>query len=145
MMWHSTRCEDITLNLLAAGSSQVMIDQDWLPKLCISARDTGNSMTLAEQEEFNATIDLNELKAYRLAVSQRTREIFLELDPKQYQQKVDQTRVRRILDEGAVNPSAGYLIDYWSSRTIAGLLLMPATRHHLVHINEALVVKKKII
>ena len=35
------------------------------------------------------------------------------------------------------------LIVYWSKRDIAGLLLMPATRHNIVHLNEALRIKKK--
>ena len=33
------------------------------------------------------------------------------------------------------------LVEYWSTRTIAGLLLMPATRHPLVHLNEAMRIK----
>ena len=45
--------------------------------------------------------------------------------------------------EGAVLEVASDLIDYWAKRTIAGLLLMPATRHNLVHLNEALRLKQK--
>ena len=45
--------------------------------------------------------------------------------------------------EGAVAKEARDLIDYWGKRRIAGLLLMPATRHNLVHLNEALRLKRR--
>ena len=47
------------------------------------------------------------------------------------------------MTEGAVVEEARDLIDYWGKRTIAGLLLMPATRHNLVHLNEALRLKRR--
>jgi len=56
-------------------------------------------------------------------------------------QKVDPIRLQQALDEGAVVEAARGIVDYWSRRTIAGLLLMPATRHSLVHLNEALRLK----
>jgi len=41
------------------------------------------------------------------------------------------------MEAGAVLPEAMEIINYWSSKTIAGLLLMPATRHCVLHLNEA--------
>jgi hypothetical protein len=38
---------------------------------------------------------------------------------------------------GAIDEQARFVTDYWSRRTIAGLLLLPATRHNFVHLNEA--------
>jgi hypothetical protein len=58
-------------------------------------------------------------------------------------QKVSPARLQRLLDDGSVPPEAMGLIEYWGNLTIAGLLLMPPTRHCLVHLNEALKVKKK--
>ena len=49
----------------------------------------------------------------------------------------------KIIEEGAVIDSASVVTDYWSKRTIAGLFLMPATRHNIVHLNEALQLKKR--
>jgi hypothetical protein len=48
-----------------------------------------------------------------------------------------------VQDERAVLEAASDITDYWGKRTIAGLLLMPATRHNLVHLNEALRLKQK--
>jgi hypothetical protein len=48
------------------------------------------------------------------------------------------------MKEGAVLPEAMEIINYWSSKTIAGLLLMPATRHCILHLNEAERIKAKL-
>jgi len=143
LMWHTARCEDITFNLLVAGGDQVLLSGGWLEKMNITVRDTGNEMSEAELVAFNAAIDLTALREYRLAVALQTRDGVQAALPDEFQQKVRPERLARIMDEGAVVEAARYLVDYWSARTIGGLLLMPATRHHLTHINEALRVKKK--
>jgi hypothetical protein len=57
--------------------------------------------------------------------------------------KVASNRIEQIRASGAVVEAASELLDYWSKRNIAGLLLMPATRHNLVHLNESLRLKEK--
>jgi hypothetical protein len=49
----------------------------------------------------------------------------------------------RKIRRGAVVEAGRGVVDYWSRRNIAGLLLMPATRHNIVHWNEALQLKKR--
>ncbi len=90
------------------------------------------------------TIEIEALRAYRLAVGRRTRTIIQGLQPNDFNQKVDATRIQRIWDDGAVVAAASEIVDYWSKRTIAGLLLMPATRHNFLHLNEALRIKQKL-
>jgi hypothetical protein len=51
--------------------------------------------------------------------------------------------LQQVLDEGAVVQEAQGLLDYWGGLNIAGLLLMPPTRHNFVHLNEALRIKQK--
>jgi hypothetical protein len=58
-------------------------------------------------------------------------------------QQVDPIRVQQVMDEGVVVEEARAIANYWSRRNIAGLLLMPATRHNLVHLNEALRLKRR--
>jgi DinB superfamily len=142
LIWHATRCEDITLNLLVAGSPQVLHRDGWQEKLKITACDTGSAMSVEAIAAFSAMIDLDALRSYRLAVGRRTEAIVRQTLPGAFKQKVDPARVQRVLEEGAVVEEAHWLIDYWGSRTIAGLLTMPATRHPFVHLNEAMRVKK---
>jgi len=58
-------------------------------------------------------------------------------------QKVDPARLQRVWDEKAVVEAASGIVDYWGKRNVAGLLLMPATRHHIIHLNEALKLKRR--
>ncbi len=142
-MWHMARCEDIAMNLLVAGSPQVLNQGHWLKKMKVKVCDTGNAMSKADLVEFNNTIDLAALRAYRVAVGRRTREIVQQLEFADMKRKVEKSRVQQVIDEGAVVEAAHALTDYWSKRNVAGLLLMPATRHNLVHLNEALQQKRR--
>jgi len=131
------------MNLLVAGTPQIFSQGNWPEKMNAPIRHTGNSMNREDVAHLSAVIDIEALLAYRLAVGQRTREIVQQLMPDALKQKVDPMRIQRVIDEGAVIEDARGIADYWRKRTIAGLLLMPATRHNYVHLNEALKLKRK--
>jgi hypothetical protein len=141
LFWHIARIEDVTMNMLVAGSPQVLIRDGWLDKLYITRRDTGNLTDVEAVQALSRVIDLDALRGYRLAVGRRTREIVQALAPGQLKQKVDPVRLQKVLTEGAVIEAANDLIEYWGNKTIGGLLAMPPTRHNFVHLNEALRVK----
>jgi hypothetical protein len=140
--WHMARIEDVTMNLLVDGRSQVLCQDNWLNRMKVTTHETGNNMNPDEIACLSATIDLNALRGYRSAVGRRTREIVSKLTSEELRRPVDPTRLQMIVDQGAVPASSG-LLAYWGKRTIAGLLLMPPTRHNLVHLNEAERLKKK--
>jgi len=142
-IWHIARIEDVAMNMLVAGEQQVFIQGDWQHRLGIGARDTGNAMPPDLILHLSQEISIPVLRAYRVAVGQRTREIVDQLQPESLKDKVDPARLAEIQKAGAVIPAADGLIEYWSRRNIAGLLLMPATRHNLVHLNESLRLKEK--
>lgn len=142
-IWHIARIEDVTTNLLVAGSSQILHRSNWLERMKMTACDTGNEMDAADMAKLGAMIDIESLRAYRIAVGRRTREIVQQLEPEELKQKIDPIRVQQVMDEGAVVEAARGIAEYWSRCNIAGLLLMPATRHNLVHLNEALGLKQR--
>ena len=141
IIWHIARIEDVTMNLLLAGSLQILNQGNWLERMKISVRDTGNAMSEEGVANLSRTIEIKTLREYRLTVGRGTRQIVKQLQPEDLKQKVDPARLQNVMEEGAVVEAASGLIDYWSKRNIAGLLLMPATRHNLVHLNEALRLK----
>jgi hypothetical protein len=142
-IWHIARIEDVAMNMLVAGTPQVFTRGDWQDKLAIDARDTGNAMSADLILKLSQNIDIPALRAYRVAVGRRTREIVSQLQPESLKDKVDPARLAEIQKAGAVIPAANDLIEYWGRRNIAGLLLMPATRHNLVHLNESFRLKEK--
>jgi hypothetical protein len=144
LIWHIARIEDMTMNVLMAGKPQIFHQDDWLTKLNITIRHTGNVvMDTADVITISEMIDITALKTYRIEVGRATREKASALQPDKVQQQVDSARLQQLLDDGSVAREAMGLIEYWGSLTIAGLLLMPPTRHCLVHLNEALRLKGK--
>ncbi|MCX8131590.1 MAG: DinB family protein [Clostridia bacterium] len=136
-LWHSARIEDITMNILIANESQVMTNGDWTEKLSINFYDTGNAMNENEIEQLSNSIEMEALRGYRNSVGLRTIEIVKSLKPEELKNRVEPSRLKRLLDEGAVHNEAAWLLDYWGKKTYSGLLLMPASRHLFVHLNES--------
>jgi hypothetical protein len=143
IIWHIARCEDITMNLLVTGSPQVLNQEGRLDRIKAPICHAGNAMDEAGMARFSDAVDIDELRAYRVAVGRRTREIVQQLGPEDLKRKVDPARLQRIWDEGAVVEEASGIVDYWGKRDVAGLLLMPASRHLIIHLNEALKLKRR--
>lgn len=142
-LWHLARIEDITMNLLLAGRPQLFTREGWQARLNAPVVDTGNAMTQAEVAALSAALDVTALREYRAAVGRETRESVTGLAPEAFKQMVAPARLQQVLDEGAVLEAARGIVEYWGRRTLAELLLMPPTRHNLVHLNEALRLKEK--
>jgi hypothetical protein len=135
-IWHIARIEDVTMNILLAGGAQVFTSGKWLDKLGLNYVGVGNEMSAADIVRLSEIINLKALFAYRLAVGQRTRAIVQRLNLDILARPPAPDRLQRLVDERAVQPPALWLRDYWGSHPAANLLLMPATRHPFVHLNE---------
>ena len=142
-LWHISRIEDITMNILVSGAEQVFNTENWKERINSSIVDTGNALSETEIMEFSKNINMQELRNYRIEVGRRTKEIIKTLKPSEMKRKFERDSLDVILDEGAVAKVDGakWLIDFWGRKNVAGILLMPVTRHQVVHINEALSAK----
>ena len=134
-IWHATRVEDVTVNLLLAGSKQVF-DSAWRRKLGAACVDVGNDMPAEDLARMNRSLNIKALLAYRLAVGRRTRSVLRKLKPEPLWEKPAPERIERIRKENAVRPKSEWLLKFWGGNPAANLLLMPATRHPFVHLNE---------
>lgn len=143
--WHLARIEDITMNLLVADADQVYSRDNWKQRLHAPFDDTGNMITPENVRALSESVTFEDLRAYRSAVGLRTREIVSALTAEDMRRKTPPERLQRGLDEGAISPNAPGVVEYWGSLTVAGLLLMPPTRHAYIHLNECLKIKKKAL
>ena len=145
-LWHITRIEDLTANILIQEKEQVL-NEDWLKRLGVTVTDTGNAMTDEEILDLSNSINLEELKNYRKAVGVRTRSIVNSLTPADIKRKVRSESIARILEEGGVtkHPDSLWLLDFWGRKNVAGILLMPITRHQIGHLNDSMKLKKKLM
>ena len=145
ILLHLARIEDITMNMLVAGTEQLFTRAGWGKKLNVAIIHSANKMTNESTTDLSARIDVKALRAYRMAVGKRTRQIVKKLKAEDFKKKVEPSRIQKVMDEGAVTPDAMEIINYWSKKTIAGLLLMPATRHNILHLNEAERIRRKLL
>ncbi|MBN2391491.1 MAG: DinB family protein [Anaerolineae bacterium] len=142
-IWHLARIEDITMNLLLAGKPQLFAREGWRVRLNAPVVDTGNAMNKDEVAALSEALDIAALREYRVTVGRETRANVTGLGPEMFKQKVAPARLQQVMEEGAVVPAARSIVEYWGRRTLAELLLMPPTRHNLVHLNMALRLKQR--
>ncbi len=142
-IWHLARIEDTAMNFLVGNRLPVFDQGAWLKSLGVTFQDAGNEMRLEQVAILSNEIDLQALRGYRAAVGQRSQEIIAGLTEEDLNRKVNPAHIRQVLEAGAIRPESSYITEYWGKRDIRGLLLMPATRHNIVHLNEAARLKKK--
>jgi hypothetical protein len=106
--------------------------------------ETGNALDKTGIIKLITNIEIEALRCYRQAVGRRTRLILKSLPPDVLQRRVAPASLEQVLVEGAVVESTRALVEYWGRRTIAGLLLMPPTRHAFLHLNEAARIRRKL-
>ena len=145
LFWHMARIEDITMNVLIAGQSQLFYTDGWVEQIGAPVHNTGNGMTATAVADLSQAVNIAALLGYRTAVGKQTQTIVQSLTPEQIGQKVSPDRIQQLHDEGRSVIEGDGVLNYWSKRTIAGLLLMPATRHNFIHLNEAAKLKKKVM
>lgn len=137
LVWHMARTEDITMNLLLAQKPQVLDRGGWFAKMNLAVRNNGSGSSLADAKRLSETINLHALRAYRLAVGRQTRRNVKTLTTAQLSQLVGKDRMAWAAQQDILVEAASDVGEYWQRQTLAGLLLMPPTRHNFIHLNQA--------
>jgi len=143
-IWHITRIEDIISNIII-GRKEAIFNKEIQTKLNIKIKDTGNAMTYSEIESFNKSINIKELKEYRIKVGKSTKKIIKALKFSDIKRKVEKEQLEKIKQNGGVidNKKSIWLLDFWGKKNILGLINMPITRHQIVHLNDCFKIKEK--
>lgn len=125
------------MNILIADGNQVFDDR-WKTRLNTTVTDTGNALTDEEIICLSKSLNIPELLNYRNEVGRRTREIVQNLLAEDMKRNVSQQGLDRILSEGGITQQEDsiWLLDFWGKKDVAGLLLMPPTRHVIMHLND---------
>jgi hypothetical protein len=140
ILWHIARSEDVVVNLLLAGRSQVF-DEAWARRLGVARRDLGTGMKSAEVSELTRQIDLAALREYRDAVGRRTREIVGAFRPEDWDGEVQAPAVERAAAEGALGPLTETFLKVFPGRPRVMVLSGIAVLHAAGHLGEAGVVR----
>lgn len=140
LMWHIARAEDIFVNTILAGRSQVF-DDAWTKRLGVTRRDFGIGMTSPEVTELTRQIDVGALREYRDAVGRRTREVVSGFKPQDWEGPVTAEAIERAGAEGAFGARREVLVKAFSGRPRTAMLSGLALFHSSGHMGEAATVR----
>ena len=134
-LWHIIRIEDLTVNILICEKESIL-NEKLKNELNISITDTGNSLSKEEIKKLAENINIDKLKYYNDKVGEKTINLIKRLKAEDMKRKINKISLEKIISEGGVSKDNLWLIDYWGKKDIAGLLLMPLSRHIIVHLNQ---------
>ena len=95
---------------------------------------------------FSKKVDVHELLSYARAVMESTNAFFPKLSYDDMKRKFTDADRKKLVDSKCVSTdeNAVWLIDYWCSKDVRGLLKMPFSRHWIMHIEACLRIIKGI-
>lgn len=145
VLWHIARIEDITMNILVAGEPQIF-DDTWKNIINSPITDTGNALDDDGIMLLSKSLNIGELLNYRNQVGKRTRQIVGSLTADDMNRRFTSADTKKILNQGGVtqDEQSIWLLDFWSRKDVAGILLMPPTRHVILHLNDCCKWKQQI-
>lgn len=140
LMFHIARAEDVMVNVILAGRSQVF-DDGWTKRLNVTRRDFGIGMTSPEVTDLTQQIDLAALREYRDGVGRRTREVVADFKAQDWDGTVEAAAVERAAADGAFGARGEPLRKGLPGRPRAAVLSSIALLHSAGHIGEAATVR----
>lgn len=145
-LYHVFRIEDIVTQSLIKNDTQLFFLYDYQNRMKSPIITTGNELVQHEIADFSSKLDLNELYQYIIDVDNSTTLLLQQLTYQDLKTKITQQmkETLRSLNTVSEDESAIWLIDYWCSKNIQGLIQMPFSRHWIMHIEASLRIKNKI-
>ena len=145
-IWHIFRIEDIVAHGMIAGDEQVLFAQGFSETVRSPIITTGNELSGDDIVAFSKRLDIRELYRYAQAMKQSTDRILTGMEPSDLKRRFGADMVEKLQKSGCVSAdeSAYWLIDYWCSKDVLGLIKMPFSRHWIMHIEAMLRIKNQL-
>ena len=142
LIWHAMRIEDVCVNRFVLDRPQVL-DADWTPRLRVSRCDVGTGMTDAQVDALCEAVDVEQLRGYCRAVTRATLDAAPLLRGLDLEVSVPAERVTRVCtEEGAVDPGATWLTEFWAGGRSRGWIVAQTSLLHVYgHYFEGLATK----
>lgn len=145
-IWHIFRIEDIVAHELITPGSQILSSKGFLQQIGADCFTTGNELQGQQIVDFSRKLDVTALVGYASAVKAASNEMLHGLTFRDLKRKMGAPERERLLRSGGVslNENAAWLVDYWCSKDVCGLLRMPFSRHWIMHIEAMLRIEHKL-
>jgi hypothetical protein len=140
LLWHVARTEDVAINVVIAGSDQVL-DVEWTRRMNVPWRIIGTGMTDSEVGELTARADVPAVLAYRSAVGIRTRQVVQALRAGAWDEPVAEDDIKRAAAAGAFRDWDTRTPHPWLGWSRADQIASSALRHNAAHIGEAVTIR----
>jgi hypothetical protein len=133
----------MAVNRFVGDRSQVLDDEEWMPRLGIYRRDIGLGMTFDEVDDLSLRIDLDSLRAYWGSVERRTVDIVTAMIPDDFDRVNDAAHVRQVVvDEGAVLGEHQVTVSqFWSGMTRGNALGYLGLTHTVGHLSDVGIIR----
>ncbi|WP_303821283.1 phage head-tail adapter protein [Ruminococcus flavefaciens] len=145
-LWHIFRIEDIVAHTLINGDDQIFFYGNYKERINSPIITTGNELVGQDIADFSAQLNIDELYTYISEVKKSTESILSKLPFDMLKNKISPERKDRLISLNTVSTdeNASWLIDYWCSKDIRGLIQMPFSRHWIMHTEACLRIKNKL-
>ena len=145
-IWHIFRIEDIVAHTVINEDEQVFFAGNYQKRINSPITTTGNELVKQQIADFSKQLNLEELYSYILEVRDSTEKMLKRFSYDELKRKIPDERKEYLESLNVVNSDrkAIWLIDYWCSKDIRGLIQMPFSRHWIMHTEACLRIKNKI-
>ena len=145
-IWHIFRIEDIVAHEMIAEDQQVLFREDFQTALHSPIVTTGNELVGDEIAAFSKQLNIQVLYRYAQEVMQSTDRILMGLEYSDLKQRFGEEMREKLLRTGCVSEaeSGVWLIGYWCSKDVQGLIRMPFSRHWIMHIEAMQRIKNRL-
>ena len=145
-LWHIFRIEDIVAHTLINDDEQIFFQGNYKDRINSPIITTGNELVGQDIADFSAQLNIDELYTYIVEVKKSTESVLSKLPFDMLKNKISSERKDRLISLNTVSTdeNASWLIDYWCSKDIRGLIQMPFSRHWIMHIEASLRIKNKL-
>nr|WP_028520591.1 hypothetical protein [Ruminococcus flavefaciens] len=145
-LWHIFRIEDIVTHTLINGDDQIFFYGNYKERINTPIITTGNELVGQDIADFSAKLNIDELYTYISEVKNSTESVLSKLPFDMLKKKISPERKDLLISLNTVSTdeNAAWLVDYWCSKDIRGLIQMPFSRHWIMHIEASLRIMKKL-
>ena len=145
-LWHIFRIEDIVAHTLINDDEQIFFSGNYKDRINSPIITTGNELVGQDIADFSAQLNIDELYTYIVEVKKSTESVLSKLPFDMLKNKISPERKDRLISLNTVSTdeNAVWLIDYWCSKDIRGLIQMPFSRHWIMYTEACLRIKNKL-
>ena len=125
-------------------NNQILFTDDYIKRINAPIITPGNELKGVEISEFSNTLNLKELYNYAKEVMESTNNIIRKLEYKVLKKKYTDYK-EKLINSKYVDLSEVWLVNYWCSKNIKGLIQIPFFRHWIMHIEATNRIKSKLL